>query len=85
VRSHDLNRLLDEPGPYLPPSEIIFSAIARANGLGGAKADGCDDLRPSLQWCAAPDWAFSEAHQPFGADFGRAEATAHPMGTDALV
>jgi len=58
VRSHDLNRLLDEPGlmhgaTMLFLLEIYFPATPSAKGIGGFQSDGGDDLRPSLQWRAA--------------------------------
>jgi hypothetical protein len=63
VRSHDLNRLLDEPGSCLPPSGIIFFAISPAKGFGISQAHSDDDLRPSLPIIAtvrAPNWTFNE-------------------------
>jgi hypothetical protein len=58
VRSHDLNRLLDEPGlvrggTMLFLLEISFPPHRPPRALVGSKPDGGDDLRPSLQWRAA--------------------------------
>ena len=48
MRSHDLNRLLDESGPgqnRLSLLKISFPAAPPAKGLGVTKADGGDDSR----------------------------------------
>jgi hypothetical protein len=48
VRSHDLNRLLDEPGAGrhgINSLKISFPVVLAARGIGVTNPDGADDSR----------------------------------------
>jgi hypothetical protein len=89
VRSHDLNRLLDEPGlahggTILFLLKLSFALHRPAKALVSPKPRYNDGLRPSLQWRVAQLKHLARPNQPRWLVFGRVQPQ-HLLGTAALV